>query len=159
MSWRAHIAERALQVFIPGQDKLVRYRGKVATGDIKAFVLAKIPDHVAHLNSAAAVNALAHTCGAPALKGEAAQASTAGSAAWNLCAVLITDKAEAPPLLRSLALQYRGNVRRPTSSCCALRRFGARGTNERDLSQHAQHVDDLDADTRAGGVRPRHAQQ
>lgn len=101
-------------MFVPGQDKLLQYRGKVATGDIKAFVLGKIPNRVAHLKSAAALDALLHACGAPAPpKGAAAQGGAAEPAKWNLCAVLVTDKAESPPLLRSLALQYRGNVRSP----------------------------------------------
>jgi hypothetical protein len=100
----------SLQVFVPDKAAFSAYTGKHTTADIKAFVSSRIPDMVLPLKQPSAVEALMHACGAPAGNGAGKRTSQKVVAKWNLCAVLVADSDESPPLLRSFALQHRGKV-------------------------------------------------
>jgi hypothetical protein len=131
-------------VLVPNKAGLITYNGRFIASDIKAFVFSKIPDLVVPLRRSAAVDELMHACGASTSKGKGMQSAQGGKheASWGLCAVLVTDKDESPPLLRSIALQYRGKVCFNECSCEAPTQHW-RGRNSESLKRFALKIANL----------------
>jgi hypothetical protein len=63
---------------------------------------------VHHLRSKADLDVLLAACGGGGGRGK--RSGGGDKAAWGLCAVLMTDKADAPSLLRALSSAFRGKV-------------------------------------------------
>jgi hypothetical protein len=84
------------------------YAGGRGAKEIADYAVSLIPSAVHHLRSRGDLDALLTQCGG----GGGGRGARRGGdrAAWGLCAVLVTDKAEAPSLLRALSSAYRGKV-------------------------------------------------
>lgn len=89
-----------------GADGWAEYKGAREAKDIADYAVALIPSAVHYLRSTSDLGAVMARCGGA--KGRRGGASD--KASWGLCAVLLTDKAEAPSLLRALSSAFRGRV-------------------------------------------------
>jgi hypothetical protein len=103
-----------VQVLVPGRGKPVPHKGSLSAAAVKAFALQQLPNTVLTLRKPEDLQALLHACGA-AGSSNSSRGGGGGKAPqqarWNLCVVLVLEKADAPPLLRSIALQHQGHVR------------------------------------------------
>lgn len=87
---------------------LATYTGKRTAGAMKAWALGLIPDLVQHLDSTADLDTFLHRCGAAV--GRSTHTGLP-SARWDLCVLVLSDKKQPSSLLRSLAVQFSGQVR------------------------------------------------
>jgi len=83
------------------------YQGQRGAKEITDYAVSLIPSSVHHLRSRPDLDALLVHCGGARAGGGKRGADRA---AWALCVVLITDKPEAPSLLRALSSAYRGKA-------------------------------------------------
>jgi hypothetical protein len=94
-----------------GRDGWHDYQGARGAREITDYAVSLIPSSVHHLRSKADLDALLAACGGGGGKRRGGGGSGGGDkAVWGLCAVLLTDKADAPSLLRALSSAYRGKV-------------------------------------------------
>lgn len=85
------------------------YGGARSAKEIADYAVSLIPSSVHHLRARADLDALLEACGGGG-GGKRGAKRGGDKAAWGLCAVLVTDKPEAPSLLRALSSAYRGKV-------------------------------------------------
>ena len=103
-----------------GKNGWVEYSGARDAKAIADFGVSLIPSAVHHLRSRADLDALLALCGGGGKDGSGSGGKRGGGgkggdgggdrAAWALCAVLLTDKADVPSLLRALSSAYRGKA-------------------------------------------------
>jgi protein disulfide-isomerase A6 len=93
-----------------GADGWVEYQGQRGAKDIADFAVSLIPSSVHYLSRRADLDSFLVRCGGDGGGSGAKRGGGAERAAWGLCVVLLTDKAEAPSLLRALSSAYRGRA-------------------------------------------------
>jgi len=76
------------------------YKGKKKAADIVTWGKSILPNNVELLATEAEMDAALGRC----------MGSGKDRAAWSMCLLLFTDKTDTPPMFKSLALQYEGDV-------------------------------------------------
>ncbi|GBF92518.1 disulfide isomerase [Raphidocelis subcapitata] len=94
-----------------GAGGWAEYGGARSAKDIADYGVSLIPSSVHHLRARADLDALLQACGGGGGGKQGGKRAGGGDkASWGLCAVLVSDKPEAPSLLRALSSAYRGRV-------------------------------------------------